>query len=102
MTITALVIRRFNVKADGVASITQVVKSLELPALPSPGTLLDFADGTGAAPISMISMHALGRQPPPVAAPRVQLRMKTEPGDRLQPALDAGWVALPVEAQETA
>lgn len=94
MTITVLVIRRFGVKVNGVASVEQVVKSLELPALPSPGTLLDFADDTGASPISMISMHAMGAQPPALAPPRVELRCKTEPGDRLRPALEAGWAPL--------
>jgi hypothetical protein len=98
MTIAALVVRRFGVEVNGVASIAQVAKQVELPALPGHGTLLDFADHTGAAPISMISMHAVGAHPPALAPPRVELRCKTEPADRLQPALEAGWVALPMES----
>lgn len=97
VTITALVIRRFNVKANGVASVEQVVKQVELPALPCRDVVLDFADGTGEALVSTVRMRASGAQPPALAPPRVEIKTRTEDGAGLVLALKAGWAALPAD-----
>jgi hypothetical protein len=91
-----LVVRRFNVKANGLATIEQVVKQLELPALPSRDMVLDFNDGTVDAVVSMVRLSAMGAQPPAVGPPRVEIRTRTEEeeGAALDVALAAGWVRL--------
>jgi len=94
MSLTVLVIRRFGVKANGVASIAQVVKSLELPALPCRDVVLDFADGTGEALVSTVRMRAMGEHPPAVGPPRVEIKMRTEDGAGLVCVLKAGWAPL--------
>jgi len=96
--IGVLVVRRFGVKVNGVASIEQVVKQVELPAPPWRDVVLDFADGTGEALVATVRMRASGAQPPAVSPPRVEIRTKTEDGAGLPGALAAGWVALPADS----
>jgi len=98
MTISARCIRRFQIKANGLATIECVTKTIELPELPSLHTVLDFGDGL--APVTTIVMQPMGASPPAVSPPRIQLRTKTEPGDRLARALEAGWDPLAAEEPE--
>ncbi len=94
MTVIALVIRRFNVKTDGTASLAELARVLELPMAPSPGLLLAFDDGS-EAPVSFIRVRASHPQELGFRPPGVELRTKTEPGERYEAALNAGWAPLP-------
>ena len=49
MSVTVLCMRRFQVKANGVASMERLSKAVELPVMPPYGAVLDFNGGSRTA-----------------------------------------------------
>jgi len=87
-----LVVRRFKI---GPAAVAEVCRVVEFPALPDRGTVLDFADGTGAAGVSEVRMRASSPDWQPGLYPlSIEVRTAREDGERLGPALEAGWKKL--------
>jgi hypothetical protein len=97
--IQALVVRRFNVKANGAAHVVEAARLLDLPMLPPHGYVLCFEDGSGEAGISGMRLRAW---PSPrstgVYPVAVEIRTGAEPGDRLDAALTAGWTKIEAPA----
>jgi hypothetical protein len=90
--IAVCVVRRFKI---GPAVIAEACRVLEFPALPDRGTVLDFADGTGAAGVSEVRLRASSPEWQPGLYPvSIEVRTAREDGERLGPALEAGWTKL--------
>jgi len=93
--ISALVIRRFNVKANGAAHVVEAARLLDLPALPLHGAVIVFEDGSGEAGVAGTRMRAW---PSPrgtgVYPAAVEIRTGAEPGERYERAVAAGWAPL--------
>ena len=89
--ITALVVRRFNVKQDdGTASNVEVegFVDLDLPTPPPHGVTLVFKDGTGEATIVVSRVDAWASPHPAGVGHAYEIRTSTEPGSRLQRVLN--------------
>jgi hypothetical protein len=94
VTVSALVVRRFNTKADGTAALVERARTLELPCAPGHGNLIDPADGTGEMVVSFVRLQAARSSELGVQPPRVMVQTKTEPGSGLEAAVKAGWARL--------
>jgi hypothetical protein len=94
--ITALIVRRFNVKENGTAINVEVAGLVDLPVLPPHGVVLDFQDGTGEAHVVVARIKAWPSPRPPGVYPvPYEIRTSTEPGSRLERVLDEpGWKRL--------
>jgi hypothetical protein len=93
--ISALVIRRFNVKTNGAARVVEAARLLDLPMLPPLGYVLAFEDGSGEAGVAGMRLRAWPSPRPPGVHPvAVEIRTGAEPAERLEGALVAGWTRL--------
>ena len=92
--ISALCIRRFNVKANGTAANVEAACLLDLPAVPHNGVTLVFPDGTTAGVNGVLMRSAFSPRPPGVYPVGLEIKTGTEPGERLEAALAAGWAPL--------
>ena len=95
MSFGVLVIRRFNVKAEGRAHNRELRRRVELPVPPVEGLWVDFGDGTGTAQLAHVTARALAGGTTGILPDLLEARTRTEPAERLEPALAAGW--LPVD-----
>jgi hypothetical protein len=89
--ISALVVRRFNVKTPGAAHVVEAARLLDLPMLPPHGYVLAFEDGSGEAGVAGMRLRAWPSPRPPGVYPvAVEIRTGAEPAERLEDALVAG------------
>ena len=103
VSVTIRAIRRRQSKVDGASTILRFFKDLELPSVPVRDQIINPGDGTPEMVAWTTRLRARGPTPPAVSpVPWVEVGMKTEDGAGVEALLAAGWVALPVEAQETA
>lgn len=96
--IQALVIRRFNVKANGTAANVEAAGLLDLPSIPHNGVTLAFPDGTTAGVRGVLMRCAYSPRETGLHPPALEVRTATEPGERLAAVLAAGWKALEPDA----
>ena len=89
--ISVLVVRRFKTHGPSI----EVARVLDLPSLPLHGYQLVFEDGSGEAGVAAMRMRAWPSPRDPGVYPvAVEIRTGTEPVERLEPALLAGWTRL--------
>jgi hypothetical protein len=86
----ARVVRRFRVRENGIATFTHAAKVLEL-AFIERAAILEFDDGSGEAQIAAVRVRVSGG----VSLSAIEVRTDSEPAERLEAALKAGWA--PVE-----
>ena len=94
MTYAVVVIRRFAVKTDGRAFNRELRRRIELPIPPTDGLWLDFGDDC-TAQVQHVTARVLLPVPWGILPDTLEARTRTEPGERLEAALAAGW--LPVD-----
>lgn len=88
--------RRFK---NGSANVIEVVRLLDVPALPLHGFLIEFSDGTGVAGVAAMRMIAYPSPRAPGLYPiGVEIIFGAEPIERLSSALEAGWTQISEEA----
>src|SRR5262245_47640055 len=84
--------RRFK---TGDTTVVEVVRLLEVPALPPHSFLVEFADGTGAAGVAAMRMTAYPSPRAPGLYPiSIESIFGAEPPERLPSVLEAGWTRI--------
>lgn len=93
--ITVTAVRRFNLRENGTAMLCELVRELDLPAMPQRGDALEMVDGSGDVHVATIRMLAYpSPRQPGVYGVSITVRCVTEPPERMAPALATGWQKL--------
>jgi hypothetical protein len=80
--ITALCLRRFEVKANGKATLVELAHTAEFIVLPERGDVVEFPEG-GTAVVARAFRAQVAAWMPGVMPSGVMLRCATEPPERL-------------------
>jgi len=91
--IGVVLLRRFRTNGH----LTELRDLAELPALPPKGWIIDYADGTGHGVVAWGKITLRSFQPG-AHGPDVMIGMESQPPEKMQAALDAGWKPLATEA----
>ena len=94
MTYAVVVTRRFAIKENGRAFNRELRRRVELPIPPVDGLWLDFGDGC-TVQVQHVTARVLPPAPWGILPDTLEVRIRTEPAERLEAALAAGW--LPVD-----
>jgi len=91
--IAARIVRRFNVRDNTGSRLVELARVCDVPAVPYDRMILVFEDGAEVS-VAGTRMHAWASPREPGVYPGLEIKMASEPADKLEGALAAGWAPV--------